>query len=74
MSSRQLLEEARRLSVAERMDLVADIWNSVGDSEEVPVTEDQREELVRRLAYYDQHPEERGRTLSEIKARLRLRS
>lgn len=73
MSARQLLEEARRLSVAERMDLVADIWDSVRESEEVPFTADQREEMVRRLAYYDQHPEERGRPLSEIMARLRLR-
>ena len=74
MSARQLLEEACRLSVPERMELVADIWDSFGEGSQLPVTEAQRTELRRRLEYYDLHPEERGKTLAEIKDTLGIRS
>jgi putative addiction module component (TIGR02574 family) len=73
MSARQLLEEARALSVAERIELVADIWDSISETSEPPVTEAQRNELRRRIAYYDAHPEERGISLAEIKAKLSVR-
>jgi toxin ParE1/3/4 len=73
MSARQLLEEARALSVAERIELVADIWDTISETSEPPVTEAQRNELRRRIAYYDAHPEERGISLAEIKAKLSVR-
>lgn len=73
MSARQLLEEARALSVAERIELVADIWDSISETSEPPVSEAQRNELRRRIAYYDAHPEERGLSLAEIKAKLVVR-
>ena len=69
MSARQLLEEARRLSLEERIELAGDIWASVSESN-LPVSEAQRAELRRRIAYYDDHPQERGVTLGEIKAKL----
>ncbi|MFN0315656.1 MAG: addiction module protein [Burkholderiales bacterium] len=68
------MEEARRLSVAERIELVADIWDSVAEVSQLPVSEAQRDELRRRLEYYDSHPEERGVTLAEIKAKLGVRT
>ena len=44
------LEDIRRLSVAERIQLVEDIWETIAASDEdVPVTEAQRRELDRRL-------------------------
>jgi putative addiction module component (TIGR02574 family) len=72
MSARQLLEEARSLSVQERMELAADIWDSISEASELPVSEVQRSELRRRMQYYDNHPEERGLTLGDIKAKLGL--
>jgi putative addiction module component (TIGR02574 family) len=74
MSARQLLEEARALSVVERIELVADIWDSISETSEPPVTEAQRDELRRRIAYYETHPEERGISLAEIKAKLSKRT
>lgn len=46
------------LSVAERLQLVEDIWDSiVAAPERLPVTEAQRQELDRRLAAHHQSPE-----------------
>jgi putative addiction module component (TIGR02574 family) len=70
MAARLLLEKARALSVGERIELVADIWDSINETSEPPVTEAQRDELRRRIAYYDAHPDERGISLAEIKAKL----
>jgi putative addiction module component (TIGR02574 family) len=72
MSARQLLQEARALSVRERIELVADIWDSVSESSEPPVSEAQRAELRRRMQYYTDHADETGATLAEIKAKLGL--
>jgi putative addiction module component (TIGR02574 family) len=74
MSARQLLEEARALSVVERIELVADIWDSISETSEPPVTQAQRDELRRRIAYYDAHPEEKGVSLAHIKAKLGVQS
>jgi putative addiction module component (TIGR02574 family) len=72
MSARQLLQEARALSVQERIELAADIWDSVSDSAELPVSEGQRTELRRRVQYYQDHADEKGATLTQIKANLGL--
>ena len=72
MSARQLLEEARALSVKERIELAADIWDSIDEASELPTSEVQRSELRRRMQYYDNHPEERGLALGDIKAKLGL--
>lgn len=45
------------LSVAERLDLISELWDSIPDSlEELPIPEWHREELERRLAAADADP------------------
>jgi putative addiction module component (TIGR02574 family) len=64
------LSEILKLSVAERIQLVEDIWDSIAaDPDALPLTPEQREELDRRLADADADPGE-GRPWSEVKARL----
>lgn len=49
------LDEIRRLSIAERIGLVEDIWDTIADDTDVDVlTESQRNELDARLARYRQ--------------------
>jgi putative addiction module component (TIGR02574 family) len=46
-----------RLSVAERLQLVQEIWDSVAPSvEQLPLTQAQRDELDRRLAALEANP------------------
>jgi len=53
------LSDILQMSVAERIQLVEDIWDSIAASPELlPVTEAQREELDRRLHAHDQNPGE----------------
>jgi putative addiction module component (TIGR02574 family) len=64
------LDEIRRLSVAERIGLVEDIWDTIADDTDIEVlTEAQRNELDARLARYQQGAS-RGTDWEEIKARL----
>jgi len=52
------LDEIRKLSVAERLRLVDEIWESiVANPEALPVTEPQRQELDRRLKAHSEDPE-----------------
>ncbi len=47
-----------RLSPAERLDLIADIWDSLQNNlEEIPLPEWHRQELERRLAAAEAEPE-----------------
>lgn len=65
-----VLSEIRKLSVAERIRLVEDIWDAVAaDAPDLPLTEPQRKELDERLAQADAHPGT-GVPWSEVKARL----
>jgi putative addiction module component (TIGR02574 family) len=55
-----LLDEAKSLSLRERIELVEAIWDSVAedaDLESVPVPEWHREELDRRLARVESDPD-----------------
>ena len=74
MSARQLRQEARALSVQERIELIADIWDSISEASELPVSESQRAELRRRMDHYDHHPEDKGLALADIKTKLGMRS
>lgn len=48
------LEELRQLSIAERIQLVEDLWDSIAaDAPDAPLTEAQKVELDRRLATPD---------------------
>jgi putative addiction module component (TIGR02574 family) len=67
------LSELRKLSVAERLQLVQDLWDSIAEEPgALPLTDAQREELDRRLADAECNPGS-GRPWAEVKERL-LRS
>jgi putative addiction module component (TIGR02574 family) len=47
-----------RLSVAERIAVVQEIWDSISEEvEKAPLTETQRQEIDRRLAAHDANPQ-----------------
>jgi putative addiction module component (TIGR02574 family) len=63
-----------RLSPAERIQLIKEIWDSLGPSvEEPPLTDGQKEDLARRLAAYRDDPKA-GSPWEEVEARLRDQS
>ncbi len=60
-----------QMSVAERIQLAEDIWDSIAASPEaVPITDAQKQELDRRLLAYDQDPNE-GISWDELKEKMR---
>lgn len=62
--------EIKKLSVAERILIVEEIWDSIAaEQEAVQVTEAQKAEIDRRLASCDASPNE-GKSWEEIKRRL----
>ena len=64
------LSEILQLTVAERIQLAEDIWDSVAAfPEAVPLTDAQKEELDRRLQAYAQNPSE-GISWDELKDKL----
>lgn len=64
------IQELLKLSVAERIQLVEDIWDSISASPEMlPVTAAQKKELDRRLADYRANPTA-GRSWEEIRDSL----
>ena len=65
------LKDILELSVAERIQLVEDIWDSIAAvPESLALTEEQRQELDRRLEAYTQNPDE-GISWDELKKRVR---
>lgn len=64
------LREILCLTVAERIQLVEEIWASIAaDPESLPVTEAQKKELDRRLAEYQANPGA-GHTWEEVRDSL----
>ncbi len=69
MSSK--IADILELSVAERIQMVEDIWDSIAAvPEAVPLNEDQKKELDRRLEAYHQNPDA-GSPWVEVRERLR---
>ena len=65
--STNLTEEAKKLSIQERITLVEEIWDSIAeDNGCFELTEAQKEELDRRLVSFRSNPSQ-GRTWEEIK-------
>ena len=63
-----LTEEAKKLSIAERIALVEEIWDSIAeDNGCFELTETQKQELDSRLESFRANPSQ-GRTWEEIKA------
>jgi putative addiction module component (TIGR02574 family) len=59
-----------QLSVAERILLVEEIWDSIAaEAENLPLSEAQQQDLKRRVAAYEDNPKA-GSTWEEVKARL----
>lgn len=53
------VSEILQLSVAERMQIVEDIWDSIGKTpEELPLSEAEKLELDKRLESYRENPNE----------------
>jgi putative addiction module component (TIGR02574 family) len=64
-------QDIDRLTVPERLDLIDLLWDSIPDTlEDLPVPEWHRQELERRLAEADAHPEA-AIPWEQVKARLR---
>jgi putative addiction module component (TIGR02574 family) len=52
------LDELLKLSVAERIQLAEDLWDSIAsEPEALPITDVQRAEIERRLVEHDRDPE-----------------
>jgi putative addiction module component (TIGR02574 family) len=69
--SKITLGELSELTVAERIELAQDLWDSVTEDEAaVPVTPEQQAELDRRLEAYEKDPEA-GAPWEVVKARLK---
>jgi putative addiction module component (TIGR02574 family) len=66
--SSNLSEEAKKLSIPERLALVEEIWNSIAeDNGYFELSDEQRQELDRRFESFRANPSQ-GRTWEEIKA------
>ena len=62
------------LSVAERIQLVEDIWDSVAEvPETVPLTQNEKDELDRRLNAYHKNPNE-GSPWGVVRERIKSRA
>ena len=65
------LKDILEMSVAERIQLVEDIWDSIAAApESLPLTDNERQELDRRLEAYAQNPDE-GISWDELKEKVR---
>lgn len=66
----EILSEALKLDIHERIVFVEDIWDSIAEvPESVKLTDPQKEELNRRLEEYHKNPDA-GKPWSEVKSRL----
>jgi putative addiction module component (TIGR02574 family) len=66
------LNALRRLSIAERLQLVEDLWDSIAQEapdEAFPMTPELAAELDRRLAEHEAHPEA-ARPWEEVRRRI----
>ena len=67
------LSDILQLSVAERIQLVEDIWDSIATvPEAISLTDEQKAELERRLETYQANPSE-GIPWKDLKEKLRQR-
>lgn len=65
------ISDILQMSVAERIQLAEDIWDSIAAfPEAVPITDTQKQELDRRLQAYAQNPNE-GISWDELKEKVR---
>jgi putative addiction module component (TIGR02574 family) len=75
MNNATLREELRKLSLAERLELVEELWDSIAadcEREPFPLTDEQRADLERRLAEADADPAS-GAAWEVVRERIRQR-
>jgi len=66
-------KDIRTLSVADRLELLEEIWDSLGATPEaIPVTDAQHRELARRRRAHAQNPSA-AKSWAQVRARLRRR-
>jgi putative addiction module component (TIGR02574 family) len=72
--SNALREELFKLSAAERLELLEELWDSIADDDEaLALTDEQREDLERRLTEADADPTG-GSPWEEVRARILRRA
>jgi putative addiction module component (TIGR02574 family) len=65
-----IANELKKMSIAERILVVEDIWDNIAqESESIILTDSQKEELDRRLALYRSNPN-MGSSWDEVKQRI----
>ena len=73
MTTQELMREIAPLDVADRIALAQEILDSVAESpDEIPMTQEQYEELDRRIEEFEKNPKE-GIRWQDLKAMLRSR-
>lgn len=73
--SHELLAELLKLSIADRLELVQELWDSIAtdcEREPYPLSDEQRQDLERRLAEADADPTG-GTPWQEVRERIRHR-
>lgn len=76
MTSKALREELFRLSTAEKLEIVEELWDNIAaerENEPFPLTNEQRTELDRRIRELDEHPE-LAHSWEEVRKRLWTRN
>ena len=73
LTPKELTEQIAQLSVAERILLAQDIWDSVAATpEEIPLSQEHCEELERRMEELEKNPQE-GILWQDLRAMLKNR-
>ena len=66
-----VLSELKKFSVAEKILIVEELWESIAaDQEKVKLTDEQRDELDKRVADYHLSPDE-GHSWRDVKNRIK---
>ncbi len=63
-------DEIFKLGRAEKLQLVEDLWDSIGDEDDAPVSSSVSDELRRRKKRFVENPQ-LGRTWEQVKTRAR---
>jgi putative addiction module component (TIGR02574 family) len=67
-----LRDQALQLTPDERLELIGDLWDSLDQRDLPPLSDDQIQEMKRRLAEHRANPGE-ARSWEEVKAEIRSR-
>ena len=70
MSQANIPPDILALPIAERVELVAKIWDSIADEAAIGLTDDDRKILDQRLADHQKHPDQ-GMSWEALKKELR---